>query len=289
LTSSTGGNRERKIFRASARLLPEIKDNRCQVLLMMEDITREKEMEAQLVHSGRMSALGEMASGVAHELNQPLNGIAAFIQLLQSRLDAGKKTPEDELQTIYQDLLHEVNRMSDIIGQLRVFHRSGKFTSESSPVDIHGIYQNSIKLIRTQLGKQGIELRDRFDGQPPVIYTDESRLEQLFINLVLNARDALAGNDSAEKIIEVGCNAAEREGRQGFRIYVKDNGPGIPDNIREKIFDPFFTTKDPDKGTGLGLAICYQYVADMTGVIEALKDPDGGAVFQVWLPADRRS
>ena len=118
------GNRKRKIIRASFCLLPGKVNGKEQILMMMDDITREKEMEAQLIHSGRMTALGEMASGVAHELNQPLNGIATYIQLLQSRIDArqGHSGARTGKRDLYATCCTRWSRMSDIIGQLRIFH-----------------------------------------------------------------------------------------------------------------------------------------------------------------------
>jgi signal transduction histidine kinase len=262
----------------------------------MDDITREKEMEAQLIHSGRMTALGEMASGVAHELNQPLNGIATYIQLLQSRIEHGHPTPDKELAVVYSDLLHEVERMSGIIDHLRIFHRSGGLPSANSPVDLSEVFTNAMKIVRNQIGRYGIELKENFESGLPRVMADRSRLEQLFLNLVINARDALIeldtqadGNAGAQKTINVDCRKTSRDQADWVRIEIRDNGPGISRQNIEKIFDPFFTTKDPDKGTGLGLAICYQAVADIHGTIEVESEPGAGTVFQIWIPASNHT
>lgn len=284
LVVDPGGRRERRTIRASSCLLP-VSGGESQVLLMLDDITREKEMEAQLVHSGRMSALGQMASGVAHELNQPLNAIATYIQLLQSRIAAGKPTSVDEMSSIYGDLLQEVRRMSDIIDHLRIFQRSGRLPDGGEPLMLDEIFESAVKLSRTQIGKQGITLEESFAGDLPPVSGDRSRLEQMFINLVLNARDALVEQGAERGVIRVDCCAAERDKSAGVQITVSDNGPGIPPENLEKIFDPFFTSKDPDKGTGLGLAICYQAVIDMGGTIEVQSEPGAGTDFLIWLPA----
>ncbi len=284
-------NRERKIARASSCLLPGKVDGKRQILLMIDDITREKEMEAQLIHSGRMTALGEMASGVAHELNQPLNGIATYIQLLQSRIEHGHPTPENELAVVYSDLLREVERMSGIIDNLRIFHRSGSLPQANSPVDLSAVFANAMKIVRNQIGKHGIKLEEHFEPGLPVVMADSSRLEQLFLNLVINARDALIEtgdlddeNGDKLKTINVDCIRAARDQADWVRIEIRDNGPGIPQENLERIFDPFFTTKDPDKGTGLGLAISYQTVVDIKGKIEVESQPGEGTAFQIWIP-----
>ena len=286
------GNRERKIIRASFCLLPGKIKGKQQILMMMDDITREKEMEAQLIHSGRMTALGEMASGVAHELNQPLNGIATYIQLLQSRIEHGNATPDDQLSVVYSDLLHEVERMSGIIDNLRIFHRAGSLPSANSPVDLSEVFTNAMKIARNQIGRYGIELKENFEPGLPRVMADSSRLEQLFLNLVINARDALIeldaqtdGNGGEQKTISVDCKKTTRDQTDWVKVEIRDNGPGIPQENLEKIFDPFFTTKDPDKGTGLGLAICYQSVADINGTIEVESEQGVGTVFQIWIPA----
>ncbi len=286
------GNRVRKIIRASFCLLTGKVDGKEQILMMMDDITREKEMEAQLIHSGRMTALGEMASGVAHELNQPLNGIATYIQLLQSRIEHGHPTPDDELAVVYTDLLREVERMSGIIDHLRIFHRSGRLPTANSPVNLGDVFANAMKIARNQIGRFGIELKENFEPGLPQVMADSSRLEQLFLNLVINARDALIeldaqteDNGGRQKTINVNCKKTTRDKTDWVRIEVQDNGPGIQRENLEKIFDPFFTTKDPDKGTGLGLAICYQAIADINGTIEVESEPGEGTTFQIWIPA----
>jgi C4-dicarboxylate-specific signal transduction histidine kinase len=286
LTLRNDAAQGKRIFNTSCSLLPEGGGEEKLILLELDDISKEKEMEAQLALSGRMSALGQMASGVAHELNQPLNAIATYIQLLQSRIAGGKLTPQDELNSIYDDLLHEVRRMSDIIDHLRVFHRSGRIPGGASPQDIGKVIASALKLPRNQIAHQGIELKEVIDDDIPQVCADRSRLEQLIINLVLNARDALQQSRSQEnKQISIKCAAGEREGKQGLTISISDNGPGIPADNIEKIFDPFYTTKGPDKGTGLGLAICYQTVIDMQGKIDVKSELDSGTMFKIWLPA----
>lgn len=283
-----------KTFRVSTCLLPESGESGVRVLLMMDDITREEEMEKQLYHSARMSALGGMASGVAHELNQPLNGISAYIQLIQSRLESGQETSENEMKRICSDLLHEVGRMRKIIDHLRIFYRSGRMPLEKYPLDIKPVFENSMKLIRTQLEKRGIKLEEDFSDSLHKVFADKARLEEVFINLIINARDALERKESGNtginnKWIKVTASCQRRAQMNGIHFQVSDNGEGIdPENL-DNIFDPFYTTKDPDKGTGLGLSICYSIIKDFEGVIWAESFPGETTSFHIWLPAFKQS
>ena len=190
----------RTFFRGSCSMLPSKDEEDSFYLIMLEDISTEKKMELQLIHSGRMTALGEMATGVAHELNQPLNGIAAYIQLMESRIMAGRKVDPEEQLSNFRDILHEVNRMSQIIEHMKIFSRSGKITNHKEPVDVPSVYQNSMKLLRTQFVNHGIELKENFPDDLPPILGDSVRLQQVFMNILINARDAL---DSMSQILNV--------------------------------------------------------------------------------------
>ncbi len=279
------GGHVRKIFRASCCLLPGPAVHEPFLLLMLDDITREKELEVQLIHSGRMSALGEMASGVAHELNQPLNGIAAYVQLIQSRLLAGRATPPEELSQFCRDLMHEVERMSQIINHLRIFYRSGNLPRRDEPLSLENCYRDAMKMLQHQLMNHGITLEEDFPPGLPLVAGDQCRFEQVFMNLIVNARDALNELGGGRKIIRVSACGCEAEGCPGVRVEVRDSGAGIaPENL-EKIFDPFFSTKEPGKGTGLGLAISSGIIGESGGYLRAESTLGQGTVFQFWLPA----
>ncbi|MEA2064348.1 MAG: response regulator [Gemmatimonadota bacterium] len=293
LETQGAGGVGRRTFRGCCCQLPSKTGETPLLLLMLEDITREKELEYQLIHTGRMTALGEMATGVAHELNQPLNGIAGYIQLMESRIAAGRNTPVDKQLGMFRDMMHEINRMSEIINHLRMFSRSGKTARADNPVDIKSAYVNSMKLLRTQMENHGIEVVESLPPGLPYIAGDQDRLQQVIMNLLVNARDALL--DTGEKGCDTGCTASRGRTVQvsarekvtgnapGVEFVVADNGPGIPPERIKSIFDPFFTTKESGKGTGLGLSISYGIISEFGGTIEVKSTRGAGTSFYLWL------
>jgi C4-dicarboxylate-specific signal transduction histidine kinase len=284
---------QRMIFRTSCCQLPGQAENARLLLLMLDDITHEKEMEFQLSHTSKIMALGEMATGVAHELNQPLNGMAAYIQLLEFRLASGKETPTEEQSRMFSDMMQEVKRMSQIVEHLRVFSRTGKLSAKKQLLDIRAVYYNASKLLRAQIMNSGIQLEEHFQENLPPVSGNGTRLEQVFLNLLLNARDAVEalsatgsqGGASHPGAIRVSVTREVREERSGILLQVADNGVGVQPQHLERIFDPFFTTKEPGKGTGLGLAIIQGIIKDMEGTIGVQSEPGCGAEFRVWLPS----
>jgi signal transduction histidine kinase len=281
------------IFRGSCCRLRAKTEDETLFLLMLEDITHEIELEVQLLHSSRMSALGEMASGVAHELNQPLNGIAGCIQLMESWSSSGKNISPDKRLGVFRDMLDEVNRMSEIINNMRIFSRSDKVTRRTEPVDVKAAYHNSMKLLRTQIEKHGIEVEENIPEKLPLVSGDNGRLQQVFMNLLINARDALSDSEPTDsdqdekqprKIIHVVAGTQAKENKSGVLFAIQDNGTGILTQNLRSIFDPFFSTKAPGKGTGLGLAISYGIIKDFGGSIEVISEPGEGAKFSIWLP-----
>ena len=278
-----------RIFRGSCCRLPAKTEDEPLYLMMLEEITREKEMELQIIHSSRMTALGEMAAGVAHELNQPLNGIAGYIQLMENRLTSGKDPSTNQQLEFFRETMQEVKRMSEIINNLGVFSRSDTVTRLQEPVDVRSAYRNSMNLLHAQIEKYGIEVQEDLQNELPPISGDSGKLQQVFMNLLVNARDALCEMASQStgvirKTIRVSAGSMSRKGLPGVLIEVSDNGPGIPQQNLKSIFDPFFTTKDPGKGTGLGLSISYGIVRDFGGSIEVISEPGAGACFSIWLP-----
>lgn len=236
--------------------------------------------ESQLIQSSKLASLGTLASGVAHELNQPLAIIRA---IAQQNLETLTSIPTPQLiAQLHEDLqiIHrQTVRMSQIIQHLRAFSRKPR--EEFEPVNLNEVAQNALILLREQLRQRGIELIETYDPALPTVFGEANSLEQIAINLLTNARDALEGRDDGQ--IEVATGLYDDGKRLYAELRVRDNGPGVPPDIRQQIFDPFFTTKDPNKGTGLGLAIS-QEIAQKHGGVLLLGDVEQGAEFILRVP-----
>jgi PAS domain S-box-containing protein len=227
-----------------------------------------KEMQSQLVQSGKLAALGEMATGIAHELNQPLGIISMTAEM-------GKLGLEEDS---YDSILQQVKRASHIISHLRVFGRDSSQLSLRS-CEINELIVNSFILIEKQMGTLNISIRRDLQEGLPQVNCDPIKIEQVFINLLNNARDALK-TVSSERFVEV-CSF-----QRGARIVVevRDSGPGIEQTLQERIFDPFFSTKEIGSGTGLGLSISHSIIEEHGGELTVKSHMGEGAVFTVALP-----
>jgi C4-dicarboxylate-specific signal transduction histidine kinase len=239
-----------------------------------------KRAEAQLIQSSKLASLGTLASGVAHELNQPLAIIRAIAQQNLETLD--QMTTPQLVHTLREDLqiIHrQTVRMSQIIQHLRAFSRKPREDFEA--VNLNDVAQNALILLREQLRQRGITLIENYAPDLPPVLGEANSLEQIVINLLTNARDALENHPDGQILVETGTYD------DGKRVYaelrVRDNGPGVPDEIRPQIFDPFFTTKDPNKGTGLGLAISLEIAQKHHGFL-LLGETEGGAEFILRIP-----
>jgi C4-dicarboxylate-specific signal transduction histidine kinase len=243
---------------------------------------REQELrdkQEQLVQAAKLATLGELTTGVAHELNNPLNNIGLFVGNVIDRVMLG----EVEAQRLVADLekaMEQVRKATEIITHLRTFGRAAPISLE--PVDVREAIDRSLSLTSEQLRQRGIDVD--VDHGPGDIYVlgNPIQLEQVFINLLTNARDAL-GEDSAEKTIRI---ESRRVGDR-VRITFADTGPGIPEGLEQRIFDPFFTTKEVGTGTGLGLSITYGIVKEHGGQISVAPRPGEGACFEIELPVGR--
>jgi len=232
-----------------------------------------RDKQDQLVQAGKLATVGELTTGIAHELHNPLNNIGLFVgnAIDHIELDA---TDRERLLDELRHALREVRRATAIISHLRTFGRVASVSPE--PVRINGVVRRSFSLLYEQLRLRQIEVRLDLCAEDPVIVGNPIQLEQVFINLLTNARDALA--DAPRKLIHV-----ESAVNQGVvDLLVRDTGPGIPLELQQRIFDPFFTTKEVGAGTGLGLSIAYGIVKEHGGTISAVSG--AGATFLVRLP-----
>lgn len=240
-------------------------------VLSYRDITEERRLQREVVQQEKMAAIGMLAGGVAHEINNPLGGILAFVQLM-------KRDAKDNPSLLAD--LEEVERASirckKIVSDLLDFSRISK-DRERRPIDVNVLIEKVFPFIQREIRSLNVELV--FDGSPalPLIYGIPDRLQQVFLNLMTNACHAM----SKGGVLTVTTEAVE-EG-EVIEVRVRDTGAGVPVDIREKVFDPFFTTKEPGKGTGLGLSISYRIVKEHGGQIFC-EDTANGAEFVVQLP-----
>ena len=250
------------------------------LLVTAIDITSRLETEQQLIQAGKMATLGEMATGMAHEINQPLTVIQSSVDFILRKVRAGQPVPEETLTQLAELMGQHVERAAGIITHMREFGRKSEL--RTMPVDVGQVLQRAAEIFEQQLALRGIELSFDLQSSLPQVQADANRLEQVFINLLINARDAL---DSPKHEGERRILLSTRSGHGTVVVRVQDTGPGIPQALCAKIFEPFFTTKEVGKGTGLGLSISYGIIQDFGGEIAVESRPGEGASFLVRLPA----
>jgi C4-dicarboxylate-specific signal transduction histidine kinase len=239
---------------------------------------REQELRSkqeQLVQAGKLATLGELTTGVAHELNNPLNNIGLFIGNAIDLLELGVPDRDMLLRELAQ-AMQQVRKATEIISHLRTFGRAASVSRE--PVSLNQVIERALSLMREQLRLRQIAVDACLPEDEQIVMGNSIQLEQVFINLLTNARDALAEAPVKRIIIE-----GERHDAQ-IEVRVRDSGRGIPPGLEQRIFDPFFTTKEVGAGTGLGLSITYGIIRDHQGTIAVANAPDAGAVFTIQLP-----
>jgi PAS domain S-box-containing protein len=256
---------------------------RAAVIVTTTDITGIIETETNLIQASKMATLGEMAAGVAHELNQPLNAIKLGSEFLQTMTEQQRAIGEADLQEVARQVSTEVDRASGIIGHLREFGRKSSVARHA--MDINKPILGVFTILGQQLKVHGIDVVTELDADLPLVLADENRLEQVLINLVINARDAMEarkeqGLPAAPSILTV------RSFLDGDHVMVtvSDTGVGMPRAVQGRIFEPFFTTKAVGKGTGLGLSISYGIVRDYGGTIDLETTEGAGTTFKLSFP-----
>ena len=228
-------------------------------------------MHHQLAITEKLTALGEMAAGVAHEINNPLGGILLYSNIVLEDIPEDSPARENMQKIIYQ-----TNRCKEIVQSLLDFAKTP--TSAMLPLQINQIIFTSLKLVRGQSMFHGIEIEARLAENLPETIGDRSRLEEVFLNLFINAADAMKGNGKLTIITGLSTN-------KSIRISISDTGKGIDKEHLSHIFEPFFTTKEPGEGTGLGLSIVYGIIQKHNGTIDAECTPGTGTTFIISLPA----
>jgi two-component system NtrC family sensor kinase len=240
-------------------------------IVVLENVTSRVKLEESLQQSEKLSSIGLLAAGVAHEVNTPLTGVSSYTQMLLGMI------PEtDPKHALLQKMQKQTERASNIVGNLLNFSRTGN-AGEFTEIDINQLLNDTLQLLEPQMRKSQIEIVKNYSETPPKILGNAGKLQQVFTNLVLNARDAMLDGG---KITLTTASDGEQ-----VTVEVSDTGEGIaPENIN-KIYDPFFTTKGVGSGTGLGLAVSYGIVQEHAGSIEATSEIGEGTTFRLVFPA----
>ena len=255
------------------------------LLVTTSDISQRLETEQQLIHAGKMATLGEMATGVAHELNQPLTVIKTAGAFLVRRLQRENRAACDELSMVTEKIIKNIDRATKIINHMRDFARKSEVRLDR--VQVNDALEKAFDMFSQQFKVRGIDVTWETADHLPDISADPDRLEQVFANLLVNARDAIEARTEQKEGEErrVTIRSFQKEGRVSVEIC--DTGVGIDPAVANKIFEPFFTTKEVGKGTGIGLSISYGIVKEFSGDIRHHPNPGGGACFVVSFPVRR--
>ncbi len=261
-----------KVLRLTAAPLAEAE--RGTVVILIEDVTEQRTLEAQIIQNDKMASIGQLVSGVAHELNNPLTSIAGLAELLLER-PPHPELPHEHLRVIYD----QAERASRIVRNLLTFARKG--VPEKTAVDLHDVVVRTSLLIMYELELHGIELESSLSSEPTIVLGDRYELQQVLLNLVTNAVQAVSGLEPG-RLRRIILTTSRSDGFATLRV--RDSGPGVPPHLVPYLFTPFFTTKAPGEGTGLGLSLSYGLVKAHGGVLEYEAPPEGGAEFSVTLP-----
>ena len=243
-------------------------------LVVLEDVTSRVRLEEQLQQREKLSSIGLLAAGVAHEVNTPLTGVSSYTQML-----LGMLSETDPKHALLLKVRRQAERATNIVNNLLNFSRTGDAT-EFSELDISRVLDDTLQLLEPQLRGNQIEIVRGYDHESPLIIGNSGKLQQVFTNLLLNARDALPFGGS----IRISTIPSDDH---SLTIEVSDSGTGIaPENVA-KIYDPFYTTKGVGRGTGLGLALSYGIVQEHSGHISVESTPGHGTTFRITLPTSQ--
>jgi nitrogen fixation negative regulator NifL len=267
----------------SASLLRDETGQIIGTLGVFKDLTEKKKLEeelkktqAHLIQAGKMRALGELVAGVAHELNNPLMAADTFLHVIRENLS---KQDENQRRLELIQQCHE--RIAKIINHLRDFSRQSKF--DFRPMNVTEPIENALMITGQQLLNHGIRIVKDFQPDIPPIRGDSNQLEQVFLNLISNAKDAMEKSERKRELA-ITTSLLRHNGWNDVEVTIRDTGAGIPEEALEKIFEPFFSTKEVGRGTGLGLSICYGIIEAHGGRIEVDSKMSEGTTFRVILP-----
>ncbi|MCI0652607.1 MAG: protoglobin domain-containing protein [Planctomycetes bacterium] len=253
-----------------------------EITLLGHDVTEHQKMQEQMVQQEKLAAAGLLAAGVAHEIGNPLASISSVAQTLKRKVTDSYVTEKIDLIGMH------IDRISSIVRQMADFSRPPRV--EWRPCNVNVLVQDALNILRFDHRAKRVRLDLRLADDPPTLHAVEDQISQVFINIVLNALDALeqVPADRTPTLI-VATRLGQSDLGLTLEVVIEDNGPGIPDALVPRIFEPFFTTKDVGRGTGLGLAVSYRIVREHGGRIRVEGRPGMGARFTVELPFERET
>ena len=271
------------------RVSPSEYEGQRVLLVTTSDITKRLETEQQLLQASKMATLGEMATGIAHELNQPLAVMESASSFLMRKLKKKENIEDEHLQIMAEKITTNVDRATKIINHLREFGR--KTDANLEKVQVNHLLTKAHELLSQQLKVRGIEVVWQLAEGIPAIKADPALLEQVFINLLLNARDAIEEKLSTALVKKGSEKITLKTSSDGDKVTVEvaDTGNGIPKDQLDKIFEPFFTTKSIGKGTGLGLSISYGIIKDCGGNIQVKAGKGAHFIIEFPIPPDKQA
>ncbi|MBW2610521.1 MAG: PAS domain S-box protein, partial [Deltaproteobacteria bacterium] len=245
--------------------------------IISRDIAKRKRMERQVIQASKLAAVGELASGVAHEINNPIASVAGYaeemLDLITEMRTVGAKDL-NEFKDALTIIVEQAHRCKEITQGLLNFARQGEFGLV--PTRVNALIEKTILLVEPDIKMDYIKIFKDLEADLPMVETDPSQIQQVFLNILKNAIDAVEPGGA--------IHVRSRVDNDMIQIQFKDNGIGIPNEHLKKVFDPFFTTKPPGKGTGLGLSICYSIMEKLKGSIEIKSHPDSGTTLTVNVP-----
>jgi len=244
------------------------------LLILLDDISERIRLEDQMRQSEKLSSLGLLAAGVAHEVNTPLAVISNYAQMLARQMDRN-----DPRQILLEKIVKQTFRASEITSNLLNFSRTA--SAEFAEVDLNQVIQDTLALVRHPLSSSRVEVELLLDSELPALLGNANRLQQVFLNLFLNARDAMPMGGRLT-VVSSSVNSH-------IEVHVSDTGHGIQPEHADRIFDPFFTTKAPGRGTGLGLAVSYGIIQEHAGKVEIQSGAGRGTTFRLEFPASRKA
>jgi PAS domain S-box-containing protein len=269
-------NHQGKAFTLNVSITPLVSKSGDRIgrLLLFDDVTQRERMAEQMSQTEKLTSLGLLAAGVAHEVNTPLAVISNYIQMLAKQMPEG-----DPRQAIIEKIVKQTFRASEIVNNLLNFSRTG--AAELSDVDLNRVVEDTLSLVAHPLKTSQVQVVKQLGEQLPAVRGSANKLQQVFLNLFLNARDAMPTGGTIQ------VRTATHNG--SVEVEVIDSGAGIPREDIHRIFDPFFTTKPTGRGTGLGLSVSYGIIKEHAGKIDVRSSPGKGTSFHVEFPAVRKA